>query len=72
MSHNVGTIDRLVRGIVGAVLLLGWVLGWFGGTWAVILGIVGIILVATALVGFCPLYRLFGMSTRPTAGKSHT
>ncbi len=72
MSHNVGTIDRLVRGIVGAVLLLGWVLGWFGGAWAVILGIVGIILVATALVGFCPLYRLIGMSTLPASSKSHS
>jgi hypothetical protein len=72
MSHNVGMIDRLVRGIVGAVLLLGWVLGWFAGTWAVVLGIVGIVLVATALVGFCPLYRLLGMTTNPAHGKPHT
>lgn len=72
MTQNVGTIDRFVRGIAGAVLLLAWVLGWFTGIWAIVLGIVGIVLVLTALVGFCPLYRLFGMSTGPAQPKPRT
>lgn len=72
MTQNVGTIDRFVRGIAGAVLLLAWVLGWFTGTWAIVLGTVGIVLVLTALVGFCPLYRLLGMSTGPAKAKPRT
>jgi len=72
MTQNVGTIDRFVRGIAGAVLLLAWVLGWFTDIWAIVLGIVGIVLVLTALVGFCPLYRLFGMSTGPAQAKPRT
>jgi hypothetical protein len=53
---NEGDVDRLVRLVVGLFLLFGVVLGpkspW---CW------LGLIPVATALVGFCPLYRLLGV-----------
>ena len=68
MTFNVGVIDRLVRFVVGIVLIL---LPGFSGLslfanpawfWAAI--IVGAVLVLTALFRFCPLYRLLGISTR--------
>jgi hypothetical protein len=63
MVRNESNVDRTVRGLVGAVLLIAWVAGWWTGTLAVVLGVVGIVLLATAAAGFCPLYRVFGIST---------
>jgi hypothetical protein len=62
MTHNVGNIDRVVRGAVGIVLAVGAV---SAGAPLVqgILGVVALIMVGTALVGFCPLYRVFGLTT---------
>ena len=65
MSVNEGPIDRGVRAVVGIILLLAWLLGWLGGSVAIVLGVVGLVLLATAAVGFCPLYRLMGLNTCP-------
>lgn len=68
MSFNVGTPDRIARIVIGAVLvLLPLVSGlalfanplWF---WAAI--VVGAVLIVTAIVRFCPLYAILGLSTR--------
>ena len=68
MTVNEGRFDRVLRVVLGALLVLAWGLGWWTGTWAVVLGIVGIVLILTGLTGFCPLYRAFGISTHPAAG----
>ena len=58
MPQNVSTIDRATRLILGAAVLslvfLGPQTAW---------GYIGLIAVITALSGFCPLYRLFGVSS---------
>lgn len=65
MTKNMGTWDRLVR-LVPAAALIALILGGrLVGTWAVIAGIVAAVLVLTATVAFCPLYRLLGLSTCP-------
>ena len=69
MTVNEGSVDRIIRAVVGVALLAAWVFGWIGGTLAVVLGVVAIVLVVTAAVGFCPLYRVFGMSTCPVPAK---
>ena len=58
MKANVGGIDKIVRIVIGA-LLLAWVLFLGGPTWAWI----GVIPLATGLFNFCPLYTLLGKST---------
>jgi hypothetical protein len=65
MTRNIGTLDRWIRALAGALLLLGWLLSWATGTVAVVLGVVGTVLLLTALAGVCPLYRLFGLTTCP-------
>ncbi len=65
MTRNVGSVDRIVRALVGIVLVALWVFGITQGTLAVILGIVGIVLVATSAISFCPLYGIFGIRTCP-------
>ncbi|WP_372594158.1 DUF2892 domain-containing protein [Actinotalea sp.] len=66
MTINESSTDRIVRGIVGALTLVGAVVvGASGGgtVLTVALGALGVILVGTAAVGFCPLYRVVGIST---------
>ncbi len=58
MTANVGAVDRMLRIIVGVVLIAAAALGYFA-PW----GYIGIIPLATGLVSFCPAYRLFGLST---------
>ncbi|ROH91776.1 DUF2892 domain-containing protein [Stagnimonas aquatica] len=60
MKTNVGTVDRAARALLG-LLLIAWAL-FDGPLWAWI----GLIPLATALVGFCPLYRLLGFSSAPS------
>ena len=59
LPQNEGTVDRVIRVMFGAMLL---VLVFVGprSTW----GLVGLLPLATGLVGRCPAYRLFGLSTR--------
>lgn len=56
--------DRIVRVVLGLVLLYLWLGGVLSGTVAIVLGIIGIILLITGIVGFCPLYRVLGFATR--------
>lgn len=64
MGKNESTIDRVIRLIVGIVaLVVAGMNGWTSGALAIIALIVGVIMLVTAAVGFCPLYRLFGIRT---------
>lgn len=60
MTTNVGTIDKALRIIVGLVLLALVFVG--PKTWW---GLIGLIPLGTALIGNCPLYSIFGISTCP-------
>lgn len=61
---NVGAVDKVVRIILG-VILIALVFVGPQTPW----GWIGVIPLATGLVGFCPLYKILGMSTCAT-GKS--
>ena len=61
MKLNVGGIDRILRIVLGAALIL-WAAVLGGPVWAWI----GIVPLATGLIKFCPLYTVLGMSTCPT------
>ncbi len=62
MKSNVGSVDKIIRIIVGIALLsLFFVLE---GS-ARYLGLIGIVPIATALMGWCPLYTLIGLNTCP-------
>lgn len=62
MTQNEGTIDRIVRVVLGLGLLSLTVLG--PQTW---LGLIGIVPLVTGFVGFCPLYSVLGLRTCPAA-----
>ena len=58
MTRNIGTIDRALRAIVGIVLIslvfVGPQTPW---------GWLGLVPLGTALLGWCPPYAMFGIST---------
>ena len=58
MKQNVGGIDRILRIVIGAVLVLLAVTGHVGA-W----GWIGLLPLATGLSGWCPPYSLLGIST---------
>ena len=64
MKLNMGSWDRILRLIVALVVVLLLVTGILKGVLAVILGIIAIIFFVTSVVGFCPLYVIFGFSTK--------
>lgn len=64
MKTNIGTIDRILRVVVGLGLILGYFLNPGGAySWLYMIGIVPLV---TALIGNCPLYAILGVSTCPT------
>jgi hypothetical protein len=62
MNQNVGGVDRILR-IVAGLALIGW--GVATQNW---LGAIGIVPLATALIGWCPVYLPFGISTAKKQG----
>ncbi len=58
MKANVGTVDRIVRIVVGLVLIGLSAMGTIG-VW----GWIGVVPLVTGLFGFCPLYTMLGMNT---------
>lgn len=67
MLQNVGTVDRVIRVVVGVALVSATLMGAIG-PW----GWLGLVLIATGLFRVCPAYLPFHMSTcatRTTASK---
>lgn len=63
MKANVGTVDRAIRAIVGIALVALWPLGLLQGTPAILALLVGVVLLATAILRWCPPYSLLGINT---------
>jgi O-antigen ligase len=57
-TKNMGSIDRIVRFVVGALLIVLALTGTIGA-W----GWIGIVPLATAALNFCPAYTLLGINT---------
>ena len=58
MKANIGVIDKWLRIVVGVALIalaLFGVIGWWG--------YIGIVPLATAVINFCPVYRVIGIDT---------
>ncbi len=61
MTRNVGGIDRIIRIVVGIALIAAAATGAIG-VW----GYIGIVPLATGLIGWCPPYAIFGINTCKT------
>ncbi len=63
MTKNMGTIDRIVRVALAVIIAMLYFAGVVGGTFGVILLVLGGVFLLTSLVGFCPLYLPFKIKT---------
>jgi Protein of unknown function (DUF2892) len=65
MKRNLGNADRIIRvGIAVSAVIGAGVVG-FGSLLGIVLLVVAVVMVVTAAIGFCPLYRILGLSTYP-------
>jgi hypothetical protein len=60
---NEGVWDRLIRLVIGLALGYAAWMTW-PGTAAIVYAVIGAIAFVTGLVGWCPVYALFGFSTK--------
>jgi hypothetical protein len=57
MKNNIGRLDKIVRLLIGAIIIAG------GAHLNTIWGLLGMIPVMSAQIGVCPMYLLFGINT---------
>lgn len=64
MKKNMGTIDKVIRILVAVVVVVLYFTNTISGLLGIILLILAAVFVLTSLLGFCPLYLPFGLSTK--------
>jgi len=63
MKKNMGSIDRILRVLVAAVVVILYATHVINGTLAVVLLAISAVFILTSLVGTCPLYLPFGINS---------
>lgn len=63
MKENMGSIDRIIRLALAAVITVLYLTGIIPGVVGIILIVIALIFAVTSLIGFCPLYTLLKIST---------
>ena len=65
MKINIGSYDRLIRVLVGSVVIATGII--YQNYW----GAIGLVPLITGAVGWCPAYRLFGLSSCKSCDNTH-
>jgi hypothetical protein len=63
MEKNVGTVDKIVRGIIALAIIIAHLLGWISGVIGLILVVGSGMLLSSVMSGHCPLYAKLGFNT---------
>lgn len=72
MKKNMGQADRIVRVLLAAIVAVLYFTSVISGTIAIVLLALAIVFILTSLIGSCPLYLPFGLSTvRKRSDASH-
>ncbi len=64
MKQNMGTTDKVVRIIIAVAIAVLFFTNVISGTVAIVLSVLAGVFILTSLLGFCPLYLPFGISTQ--------
>lgn len=70
MRKNMGTVDRIIRLLIAAVIIGLYMGNVISGALAIALLVFAGIFIVTSLVSFCPLYTLLGIKTIPFKNKT--
>ena len=62
-EKNVGLADRIIRVVLGIVLIVVFALGMVAGLLSYLVLLIGLIALVTGAVGTCPLYSVVGINT---------
>lgn len=63
MTMNMAVIDRITRMLLAGAVAVLYLADTISGAVAIMLGVIAVIFAVTSLVGFCPLYAPFKLST---------
>lgn len=63
MKKNMGTVDKSMRMVAVASIVVVYFAGIITGPTAMALGIVAVIFAITSFIGFCPMYSIIGVNT---------
>ncbi len=63
MKANLGTIDRAIRALAGMALIAFGSMGTLAAPWNYVAMGAGAVFLLTAIIRFCPLYRILGLNT---------
>jgi hypothetical protein len=67
-EKNVGMTDRIVRIVLGLILIVAFAMNYVPAPWSYLVALIGLILLVTGAIGTCPLYSVLGMSTMEKKG----
>jgi len=63
MKKNIGSIDKAIRLLVAALIVVLAITKVLTGIWAIVLLILAGVFILTSIVGTCPIFLPFGIST---------
>jgi hypothetical protein len=66
MKKNIGSVDRIARIIIAAIIAILYFTNTITGIFGITLLIIAAVLLLTSFINFCPLYFLFGINTSKT------
>lgn len=69
MKANMGSTDRAIRVSIAILIAVLYFTDMISGTLATVLLIAAVIFAFTSLISFCPLYTVFGVSSKMSRGK---
>jgi hypothetical protein len=69
MKANMAILDRIGRAVLVALVAVLYLTHQLSPVASIILGVLSVVFLLTAVVGTCPLYMLFGLSTKRRAAK---
>lgn len=64
MKCNLSILDRILRIVLAVAIAIFFFLGLLKGVAAIVLGVLAVIFFLTAVIGFCPIYATFSISTK--------
>ena len=67
MKVNMSSADRIIRAIIAVIFAALYFTGTVPGTSGLVLTVVAVVFLFTSLVGYCPLYQIFGIRTQKTS-----